>query len=343
MGDGTRMTAIQSNQDERKQEKWILQEYDFYPEHIEREGKLIKLTCDRGRFVLKKTEQSNEQLSWLWTIFQHLKQNGFSAIIPFFVNKYGDPFVTMEGNRFYVLPWIEEKIEEKYRPNWEREVITLLARLHQESAKLKLDACPIRPLSLPIVTKRWRKRLNKLQEYKEELNRKETRDRFEQLFLARYEYVQQLGYRALAYLQKWQKKYPAYPLRHVLCHGLVNRLHVLHDQDGRCYLLNFEQANLDSPVRELALFYRRNLDLSSAQGLEIALACLASYEEVFPLTSAEKVLFSIFLLFPEHIFRQTERYMEGTPAHPPLKESIHFEKLIQSTLTTRQFIQKLLA
>src|SRR5690606_23949813 len=108
-----------------------------------------------------------QYLEWLTNVLEQLQKEGFSAVLPFYPNKFGDPFVLLEKSSYYVLPWIEDRVEEKYKPSWEVEMLDLLAEMHQKTVRTTSDPCPLKPLSLNVLERRWKRRLRKMEEYKQ--------------------------------------------------------------------------------------------------------------------------------------------------------------------------------
>lgn len=336
------MMILQENVGQAQAEKWVLKEYDFYPERIEERDNQKMIYCQRGAFILKETKAPKQYVDWLAEMMWQLKQKGFSAVLPFYPNKYGDRYVVFAERCYYVLPIIQDQVEEKYKESWELDTLRLLAELHQKTVSSSTNRCPLKPLSLSRLEKRWRKRLEQLADYRELAVKKRMMSPFELAFVDKFDYLHQLGERAIYYLQEWQRKYGGSKLRYVLCHGHVGRKTVLHTKEGR-FLINFDRANMDSPARDLALYYRKNVNLGEEYGLEHALHYLASYEDLFTLTSAEKLLFAIFLLFPEQVIKEIERYYGQATDWTEVKQTAFLEKQIKGTLTIRQFIKNILA
>lgn len=335
------MIIEQKRHSTQEQEQWVLREYDFYPQRVEQIGKVKKISCDRGIFALKNTSLSEKQLKWLARCLRHLREESFSSFLPFHANKFGDEFVIMYGSAYYITPWMEDKVEEKYRQNWEMQIMKCVGEMHRKTVHLAEESLLPRTLSLSAIEKRWKKRLKKMDEYKQFAEQREVMSPMEVAFVEKYEYLQKLGHRAIDYLREWHEHQAERNVRYVLCHGHIQRKHVLHD-DENCYLIDFEQANMDIPARELALFYRRHIDVSGERAEEVALQWLAAYEKEFPLEREEKLLLAIYLLFPERIFKEIEGYYQKARPWHALKYASYFDRQIKATFSIRKFIKKML-
>jgi hypothetical protein len=121
----------------------------------------------------------------------------------------------------------------------------------------------------------------------------------------------------------------------------IEATYVLHDS-AQLYLIDFDQMTIDSPARDLALFYRRHLEKALEGNEEIAFEWLEAYEKEFPLGRGEKILFAIYLLFPERVFKEIETYYQGIRDWHPLKQVRYFERQMKVTHLIRHFVKEML-
>lgn len=336
------MMLLKEKVEAKQVEEWVLKEYDFYPEKMEERDNHKVIYCQRGAFILKATKAPKRYVHWLADMLAELKRKGFASVLPFYPNKYGDRYVSIAGRNYYVLPLVEQEVEEKDKGSWKLATLRLLAELHQRTVSSSTRPCPLNPLSLSRLEKRWRKRLEQLANYKELAVNKGFLSPFEQVFVGRFNYLYRLGERAIRYLQEWQERHGKGKLRYVFCHGHVGASSVLHTKEGS-YLLHFDRANMDSPARDLALYFRKQVDLSGDEGLKRCLQYLASYEEVFPLTQSEKLLLAIFLLFPEQVFKAIEEYYAQVKDWSEEKQAAYLKKQMKGTLTAQKLLKRMLA
>jgi spore coat protein YsxE len=322
-----------------KKEELVLREYDFFPQKLENKGSVKKVVCDHGSYALKRVTVEDEQMKNLVECVRHLLDHQYPHILPLHLNKYGDSYVNMQDERYYVTPWIENIIEHKYLEDWETDILKALGEMHAITLDYKPRSLQI-PLTTNVLLKRWQNRLVEMKEYKQFAENREIMSPLEIAFIAHYNYLQEHGLRAIRYLKEWAKKTEGHDQRTVLCHGHVHRKHVLQNEE-QFYFVHMEHVNIDSPARDLALFFRRHVDrITENEG--IATRWLAAYEKKFPLERIEKLLFSIYLLFPEGAFKEIEIYYKGSRDWPPLKQVRYFERQINIIHLLRRFVKEML-
>jgi spore coat protein YsxE len=325
----------------QEKEQLACLEYDFFPQKIEQIGNVKKITCNLGVFALKKSSVSEDQLEFIHQTLEKLKKGNYPHILSFCKNKYGDAYVTIQGDSYYVVPWVEDKVEEKYKVQWEMSILKGLGQLHAISENLEGLTFSSPSLSSDVLLERWEKRLEKLDEYKEFIKSRNVMSPFETTFLSHFNYLRELALRAIRYLKAWKEREKERPMtRMVLCHGQISRKHVVQTED-QYYFIDFEHASGDSPARDLALFLRRHMDKLLNE--EVAIRWLQAYEEEFPLRKEEKVLLAIYLLFPEQVFKEIDLYYQGAREWHPLKKAKYLEKQIKNTYLMRKFIKQLMS
>lgn len=327
-------------------EQYVLHCFDFYPTSSERVGKITKLHCQGKTYALKKSRASAEQIAWLEHCFHLLQRVGFSSFLPFVKNKYGDSYTCIEDYTFYCTQWIEDKIEDKYSGQWESTVLKKLGQLHAYSKKSGLSERVIdqhKPMKLELVLEKWKHRLMMINEYKQFALERPFMSPFESTFVTSFEYVNELAVRAIKYLTAFSKKYQLSSLKKVLCHCQIHRKHILTKQEN-IFFCDFDQAQMDTPVKDLVSFYRTHAEQAFAdKTTHVAHQWLAAYEGENRLDDIEKLLFAIMLLFPEKLFKEVEQYYLASRDWSPQKQARYYEKQVQITYTIRKFAKELLS
>ena len=335
------MIALQASPTKQQIEQMVYQEYDFYPTHIEQHGKVRKIECTRGIYALKQTAVNASQMTLLNCLFRYLRQQHYTSFLALEPSKYGDPFIDLEGSCYYVNRWVYDRTEEKYREDWPQRVLRQLGHLHRLTLAYE-EPAPVSPLTPEIIGRRWKNRLEKMQAYRQLALGKPFMSPFEIAYVSHFEYLKELARQAMRYLQAWEEKLnKKQEQRAVICHGNVHRQHVLHEDD-RLYFIHFDHAVLDSPVRELALFYRRHLEPTAHWDVETGFKWLEDYEEQFVLHGEEKLLLGIYLLFPERVFKEVEKYYEAKHHAHPFALARQFEQQIELTRIIRRFVREII-
>lgn len=316
-------------------EELLLREYDFFPRHLQRFGKICKVTCDLGVYALKRSSANEKHLNMIDSIIKNLLREGYEHVLPFCPNKFGDPYVVIDDQCFYVLPWVEDRVAEKYLDKWEGQMLEALGKLHRMTAH-KVDG-----VYQPIVTEqllldRWNQRSVQLEEYRQFALARSRRSPFEATFISHIEQIQAMVQRAISFLKDWQKRSGSEVKRVVLTHGQFYRQHVLHEQDA-FFLINFDYARYDTPAIDLAKFFRKYLE-RAMDGNKAGHQWLERYEAHFPLSPQEKSLFAIMLIFPERVFREVEIFYRGIRSWSPLKHARFLERQIKLLRRCRAFV-----
>lgn len=334
------MNVLEEKCSEQKVEEWILKEYDFYPTKMERDGLITKVICDRGQFALKHTKTSLEQLQLFKQCVLHLQEREFAHILPLVPSKYNESIIPFENGSFYVTPWVEDQVEEKYKNEWEKTMITTMGKLHYHS--LETFSMKNRStISRQSILKNWKSKLIEINEYKRFAKERNFMSPFESIFIQHADFINDLAVKSIKYLKDWEQKYGTEnPEHQVICHNQIYRKHVLHS-DHQHYFINFEQVKIDSPARDLVLFFRRHID--KALHWESTLyEWIKAYEHEYPLKWEDKLLFSILLLYPERVFKEIEVYYHATRDWNPIKQAKYLERLIQNTFQIKSFVKHLL-
>ncbi|WP_202080238.1 phosphotransferase [Caldalkalibacillus salinus] len=317
----------------------VLREYDFIPQQIENVGRIKKVTCSRGEFALKKSQASPDQLKYIDEQIQNLEALRYDNILSWCHTKYGERYVHIDNEAYYVTPWVEDHIEEKYKDNWEQDILNSLGTLHKLTTSTNGERESIFHEAL---LKRWRTRLLQMVEYKNFAEDRSVLSPVETAYITHFDYLQELALRAIRYLQEWDdKNRENRTLPTVLCHGHVHRKHVLQTNRGSV-IISFDHAQIDTPAREIAAFFRRHADkVFEREGL--ATLWLEAYEKQYPLDTESKALLAIYLLFPERVFKEIDNYYQAVREWPIEKQARYVQKQMQHTMHMRSFVRDIMA
>jgi spore coat protein YsxE len=289
------------------QMKHLLYEYDLFSYRIDEHGKdKWRVGTDRGIFLLEKTYEHTAQLYFVAYWLHYLFHRGVRSVIPFCVTKYGEPYIATSEGIYLLYPWIEEANTVQSMPNWEAKVLKEVGRIHRISEQAKEKWRGYAPISLKQIKQRWENGITQIAVV--ETKQKEWRNELERNIIEDAGYVKQFAEWALQELNKATEKIEEKGLVRVLCHGRIHRRNIIVDTDHHFYFTRFERANFDTPVRDLAIFFRRYAPYyqwSIQKGRE----WLAAYEAERLLTEEERQLLSCYVLFPEKLVQIARNYM----------------------------------
>ncbi|WP_025027435.1 hypothetical protein [Caldalkalibacillus mannanilyticus] len=203
----------------KQKEEWVLNEYDFYPEKIETLGSVKKVTCNQGIFALKKAKVSLGHFSFIVQCLHRLTEQHYPYILPLCRNKYGDYFVPIEGDAYYVTPWMEDKVEEKYLPQWEKILIEAMGQLHKKSLGVETNGNSAFSLTPPLLLRRWKQRVDDMEDLRNFAKSRDIMSPLEMTYVKHFEWLKEMATRAIRFLEEWDEKVPEGERRTVLCHG----------------------------------------------------------------------------------------------------------------------------
>jgi spore coat protein YsxE len=318
----------------------VLFQYDLYPVRIEQVGKVKRVITSSGTFAVKETKLNEQQQEWFIHCMDRLKDLGYSQVVPITRTKYGDHTVTLGSKTYYMMPWIEEG---QGSPLDKKDfLIEQIGKLHQMTAKQQSFSAKAVKDSYKALLKRFNKRQEQMELLVERVEKKTYPSPLDLSFLSYFHQLMRMAEDAQKRLTRWyelcleEKRF-----RSVLCHGKATQNHVLCDKNGDGYLINFENASLDIPVRDLAIIFR-----SSLNGLDLdklkAENPLQEYEKYFSLFYEERILLSSFLSYPETVFSCVEQLMVNKHEYTQGEIVKRFERRFKSMKQLKKFADQLI-
>ncbi len=284
----------------------ILYYYDLFPEKIESYGRVQRITTKRGTFALKETTMNKEQMDWFLHCMDRLNELGYDHVVPLTLTKYGDPYVIAKNRYFYVTRWYESDSRSSFP--YEDFIIDELGKLHANTVKAQSFSEDVIKDSFNGLSRRFEQRQLEMERFTELAERQTYISPFELRYLSQFHKMMRIAEEAKQKVSEWYKGCEEHKrYRSALCHGRPFRGHVVQDGLGEGSFINFERAILDTPVRDLAYFFR-----TAAQYPEWseqrAIEWLDRYESHLPLLPEEKVLLASYLKFPEPVFSTIQLY-----------------------------------
>ncbi|TMW71606.1 spore coat protein YsxE [Alteribacter natronophilus] len=319
----------------------VLFHYDLYPERVESFGKVSKIHTSRGTFALKKTQLSREEGDWFIHVMRRLDRIGFHYVVPVIQTKYGDFLVRRGNDTYYLMPWYEAHERFQHPVSKEDVILEETAKLHGLTEKNQDYSEETIQASFDSLKRRWDHRKLEMERFADQAESRMYMSPFELTFLTHFHRMTQMAEAAEEHLESWvemckEKK----AFRSVLCHGRLNKSHVLFDQYGSGYFLNFERAVLDTPARELAILFRhyfQSQPWDTAEGIH----WLGTYERHFSLFDEERHLLMSYLAFPESVFHSVDLYRNEQREKTQLQLVTHLERRILSLNRTNRLMNTL--
>ncbi|EIT85352.1 hypothetical protein A374_11430 [Fictibacillus macauensis ZFHKF-1] len=319
----------------------VLFQYDLYPEKIEDHGQAKKVMSRRGTFALKETSMTEEEQEWFIHVIQRLSELGYHQVVPLYPTKHGD-YVVRSGNyTYYLMPWFSA--EPRYEYDKDELVIHEIGKIHQLTLKEQDFSQEVVDYSFQYLMQRWESRQLEMERFAEESERMTYMSPFALTYLSHFHQMMRLAEDAKRKLRDWydichsEQRY-----RSVLCHGQLSSQHLLFSHMGEPHLLNFERAVLDTPVRDLAYFFRKAVH-QPTWTRETGSKLFELYQRHIELSEEERYLLVSYMSFPEPIFSSIEMYHNQRGQHSQIELVNRLEKRISAMRHIREFCDDILS
>lgn len=274
---------------------------------------VLRLQAVEGEFCLKAVQLPGARLRFVHAAAAHLAAQGV-PVVPLLCTARGRPYVTRDGWRFLIMPWVPGRRPRYRQGSTLEEMAALLALVHRAGQGFVPPERPVDRVD------------NWLQDCAAKLARLPLlRDLAERrggatcrLFLDHYEWIYARALWALARA----RDAPAAALvdRYRRCptlgHRDFNRPNTIRDPAGRLWLVDLDSLAYTLPAADLLLFVRHVAhDLGWRRDWWERL--LAAYTRVRPLAAAEVQFVHEQLAFPRHAIDLVEAAVQGTGGEPP--------------------------
>ncbi|WP_277678279.1 phosphotransferase [Gracilibacillus dipsosauri] len=319
----------------------VLDAYQIKPTKVEKvTDRVFKIHTNYRIYALKHTSLSDQQLGHWQAVHHFLDQRKVLGFLPVFFTVAGDPFVTNQQSIFYLMPWVESFPHERPTDEW-TSFFHALGKLHASTLQLiELDQQKQNQAEYQAYFHSEMKRnSDELLQYIRLFEAKR--------FMSPVELQACMYYRDMEWVleetEKWQQVYldaleKSDKTSIVLCHGNLDPTHYIMT-NNQTYFLNWEHAQMASPVHDLISFLLFNFQYHDCQINKLKEG-LRIYFQYIPFGDLEKSQLALQLL-------SMEKYMHCLKAHnTPNKqtviyESIRFEKEYRKLLFSIQLSEDL--
>lgn len=318
----------------------VLYHYDLFAEKVEHYGKVKKIYSNRGVFALKETSCTAQDMEWLIHCYERLASLGYRNIPPIYRTKFGDPVMQAGGKFYYLMPWYSDVQPESYEK--EEFLMEEMGKFHALTVKEQVFASDVIVESYSALVNRFETRQLQMEQFTESSERSTYVAPFELNYLTNFHRMMRMAEESKKLVGEWYRQCDAAQrFRSVLCHGRPLRNHVVFTESGEKLLINFERAVLDTPVRDLAIFFRGVTNYMD-WNVEDGLYWLECYERHFRLYPEEKVLLASYLYFPEPVFVLVEQYKRNRRDYSQLDFVRRFEVKLRTIKKLRALADRII-
>lgn len=281
-----------------------IQKYGLRPKRTQSLANICLVTDQEGKmFALKQSKQSKEKLLLLNHLLERIRASGFDYLLPWQKTVDDEAVVRIGKTIWYTTPW--KKSEEDVAPS-PIELIRSLGKFHSLAQS---QVASYQGLAVPLTTEKldhWKKRRDQLSQFSH-LEEREFLSPFEKSFREHQELLEQTFDFSIRGLEKFLQSESARIPRYTLCHCRIHPSNIVMD-DQQFYWIDFDHAQVDTPVRDLAMSIHRLVPRTEDQ-VELS-QLLEAYEQMNPLLPLERKLLAVYLSYPEPIIKIIGRYQD---------------------------------
>ncbi|MFS1517732.1 spore coat protein YsxE [Bacillus sp. SCS-151] len=295
----------------------IIAKYGIIPDQVEQIGKkLVKVHSKSGTFALKRLDGKYKDGSFIKTM-QSLFERGFTNIIPIYRTNNGNFLVHFDNNCFYLMPWFQHENRQGFFQQMMRE----LARLHYMTSKDIVYTNNQIAKSYNDIKASWRTQRVFLERYMEVCESKWYMSPFELQFVTYFHEIMQAIHFAERNLDQWferteQKKHS----RVSIVHGNVSPEHVVSNDKGKGYFINFERSSVASPVYDLVTLIHRTLKTYPVNNHE-CVEWIQHYQQFNSLKEEERFLLYSYGSYPEQLYNIVRKHLASSTNNNELQST----------------------
>lgn len=282
----------------------LFQEYGWEPDMIQVVSPNVwKVTCEEGSFALKATDVPSQKLQMIANLLSSAQKEGSDLVLPFIKSRKNAYFVQTNNCSWYATPW------KKHKTSAYTEVMLAksLGKFHRICEKL------IEPyvnwqnqLSYQDIMD-WKRKEIRLAGFADKIEAASYPSPFDKAFTKHKFSIEKPLLFAIRAAEKFVDNDDGVPPRYTLCHS---RLHISNivEEDNHIFLIDFDNAQIDTPIRDLATLLRRSSLQKNKASLKLCQDIIEAYESENPLRKKEKRLLAVALSYPERLLGVIERY-----------------------------------
>jgi Ser/Thr protein kinase RdoA (MazF antagonist) len=268
----------------------VIHAFGWNPSSVQHRGGVWEVVDGDQKYALKESQTSREKLYVLHRMLEQVRAAGYPHLLPWIPTEDGEIFVSAYGSQWYATPW-QEPVDEHISAT---ELATSLGHFHRLAEPVAAQFPKLHQVMNLDLKESWKQRETQISSWQETLEEGEAKISGQFNHLPKNSFA--LAIRGIdRYLQSEKGVAP----RYTICHGRVHPSNVLTGENG-LYWIDFDHAELDTPIKDLATLIHRYPEESPEQ-------ILGAYEKENKLLPKEKRLLAVFLSYPERLVRVVER------------------------------------
>ncbi|MEG1256446.1 CotS family spore coat protein [Clostridium sp.] len=284
----------------------LLDNYHFIVMDVIPLRKVFVLVTDKGNKILKKVNYTDEDINFIRSGIDYLKNNGFNRIMDFVLNKDGHIITQWKKSTYVVMDLIEGR-ECEYNNSLDIAIaVNGLADMHKASKGISFsDKCE-RYKGFSLIDN-YKGKLKELEIFKERALSYENRSEFQEVFLKYVDYFLKAMEKSISIIEKS----PYLQLcndkdNFILCHHDL-AYHNIIINDSNSYFIDFDYSIIDLRVHDICNFINK-VTKYSCYDFQVLKGIVDEYNRKIPLSQDEyKILYGM-LCFPEGFYSISKDY-----------------------------------
>lgn len=317
----------------------VLEKYDIEVLRFWKGRGAILCETKTGMKILKEYRGSTQRLLTQQKLLQKIRQKGYSGVEQILPSKEGEIIVKEDDGTCYYLKEYQEGKEcniKEYRDcSKTAENLALLHTIMELPEFVKEENIP--PY---ILLQEFEKHNRELRHVKKYLKEKRQKNEFEYYL---YQHFDEFLWKAEKILEDVTKQAEFLTKENLiqkgtLCHGDFQHHNVLF-VNGETFIINFEKYVLDSPMRDLSLFFRKMMEKSNWSE-ELGQHILESYRKKRRISEEEKYQLYYRLSYPEKFWKIVNFYYNSPKVWMPEKNMEKLKKIWTQEEEKNCFLEK---
>lgn len=316
--------------------KEVIDSYGWEPISVNLVKDVWKVRCSEGSYALKQSKMVREKILILHKILEKVRLK-FPHVLPWMETKEGMPVATIRDKNWYATPWKSIEDENK-TPISPLEIVKSLALFHRCCEPLVKPYTELYTSFTSQDLDNWKAKQTRLSQYKEMREAREFKSPFDKKLEKNEENIEKSIYFSIRGMGKFLELDDGKAPRYTLCHKRISQSHIIQDEEG-FYFINFDHAQVDSPIRDLGTCIRRLVGKSTQIG---PLELIKAYESENKLLLKERKLLALYLAYPDKILKTIYQYYDGKKYyHDELNSIKRLEKEVAKLETMQESIKTL--
>ncbi len=316
----------------------VLEKYDIEVLRSWKGRGAILCETKTGIKILKEYKGSQERLLTQQQMLKQIKEKGFHNIEEILLTKEGELIVKDEDMTSYYLKEYAEGKECNIREYQDSSrAVGQMARLHEvmelpDFVKEK----NIVSYSLPAEFEKHNRELKRVKKY---LKSKRQKNEFEFFLYQNFDLFLQKAEKILDEVKQYSCFFSEENLLKTgsICHGDFQHHNILFSEN-RIFFMNFEKFVLDSPMRDLSLFFRKMMEKNNWKE-ELGQCVLQSYHKYKPLSEEDRMQLYYRLSYPEKFWKIVNFYYNSPKVWIPAKNMEKLEKILKQEEEKTLFLE----